>query len=83
MQKFKYLKPREVSLTRKLSPTIAAIRPGEAVEFNALNDGMMTSAVAAVCKLNKVLGRKEFNLSTQDNGVNYIVTRSFPKDSTK
>lgn len=56
--------------------TFRKIPKGKSVTFDCREVGLMSSAKAAVSRLNMLAGREEYKISTEDNGVTYTVTRN-------
>ncbi|MDE6860910.1 MAG: hypothetical protein K2J65_10925 [Duncaniella sp.] len=69
--------PEQIKLKPKLAEIINHIPRGESVKFDAVKHGPVSTAKAAVSRANKRLGTAEWKLTTDDNGVTYIVTRSY------
>lgn len=56
--------------------TLRNIPAGEAVLFDCREFGPMTSAKAAISRLNAVAGQEVYGITSNDNGATYTVIRS-------
>lgn len=63
---------KKVSIT----DTLRNIPKGKQVLFDCREAGSMSSAKAAVSRLNNAAGREEYKISTADNGATYTVTHN-------
>ena len=59
-----------------LTDSIRSIPAGKTVTYDCRVAGPMTSAKSCVSRLNKVAGREEYKVTTDDNGVTYSITHN-------
>lgn len=78
MDKSKEIQTQNGALVMRVSlvDSFKSIPIGQTITYDCREAGPMTSARSCVCRLNRMAGRNEFELSTTDNGVTYSVTHN-------
>lgn len=68
--------PSEIKVKTSIAGVIHAMVPGDSVLFDAIEFGPIQTARAAVSRINSKLGRKEYAVSSENNGITYLVSRT-------